>query len=146
MGFATGAFGCRGFFHLLLLADGEVFVGRFLADDRWPEARVRALCHKRTLPGSDRLEVVSGSIADRTTAARAMAGVTHVLHLATCKETPDDIMDVAVKGMFWLLEEARESDPRPQFILVGGDAGIGHFFYPDDDPITEAQPHRAYPG
>ena len=34
----------------------------------------------------------------------AMAGVTHVVHLATCKETPETVMDVTVKGMFWLLE------------------------------------------
>ena len=35
--------------------------------------------------------------------------MTHVLHLATCKETPEDIMDVAVKGLFWLLEGCRTS-------------------------------------
>ena len=40
---------------------------------------------------------------------RAVAGVTHVLHLATCKETPDDVMDVTVKGLFWLLEACRAS-------------------------------------
>jgi hypothetical protein len=28
---------------------------------------------------------------------------THVLHLATSKETPESVMDVAVKGIFWLL-------------------------------------------
>ena len=34
---------------------------------------------------------------------------THVVHLATVKETPDLVMDVTVKGMFQLLEVARES-------------------------------------
>ncbi|MEM7387023.1 MAG: NAD(P)-dependent oxidoreductase, partial [Verrucomicrobiota bacterium] len=76
----------------------------------------------------------------------AFAGVTHALHLATCKETPEDIMDVAVKGLFWMLEAARTSPSFKQFILVGGDASMGHFFFPHPLPVTETQPHSAYPG
>lgn len=38
-----------------------------------------------------------------------MAGVTHVVHLATVKETPDLVMDVTVKGLFQLLEVAKDS-------------------------------------
>jgi len=75
-----------------------------------------------------------------------MDGVTHVLHLATCKETSDIVMDVAVKGMFWLLEACRTSSTFQQFILLGGDAGMGHFFYPHPVPVTEQQKHSAYPG
>ena len=56
-----------------------------------------------------RLEIVKGNISDRETVRQAMKGVTHVLHCATCKETPDDVMDVTVKGLFWLLEECRAS-------------------------------------
>jgi nucleoside-diphosphate-sugar epimerase len=33
-----------------------------------------------------------------------------------------------------------------QFILIGGDAAMGHFFYPHPVPVTETQPHSAYPG
>ena len=33
-----------------------------------------------------------------------------------------------------------------QFILIGGDAGMGHFFYPHPVPVTETQKHSAYPG
>jgi nucleoside-diphosphate-sugar epimerase len=72
--------------------------------------------------------------------------VTHVLHLATCKETPDDVMDVTVKGLFWLLEACRTSASFQQFILIGGDAGMGHFVYPHPIPVTETQRHSAYPG
>ena len=72
--------------------------------------------------------------------------MTHVLHLATSKETPESIMDVAVKGMFWLLEACRSSPTFQQFILIGGDAGMGHFFYPHPVPVTETQKHSAYPG
>ena len=76
----------------------------------------------------------------------AMQGITHVLHCATCKETPEDVMDVTVKGLFWLLEECRTSASFKQIILIGGDAALGHFFYPHPLPVTEQQKHSAYPG
>jgi len=125
---------------------GQAFIPRFLAEPRFAGFTVRALCHNRKLAPQARLEVVSGSISDRAAVADAMAGVTHVLHLATCKETPEAVMDVAVKGMFWLLEAARESPVFEQFVLIGGDAAMGHFFYPRAAPVTEEQRHSAYPG
>jgi UDP-glucose 4-epimerase len=125
---------------------GRTFIDRILSDPRWRDARIRALCHQRALPESDRLEVVRGSIADRAIVAAALRDVTHVVHLATCKETPELVMDVTVKGMFWLLEEFRGSPTARQFILVGGDAAVGHFFYRHPGPITEQTPHQAYPG
>lgn len=125
---------------------GSAFLKSFLAESRFDGFVVRALCHSRPLAAHARLEVVSGSIEQRATVAAAMQDVTHVLHLATCKETPEAIMDVAVKGMFWLLEEARAQANFSQFILIGGDAGMGHFFYPHPIPVTETQPHSAYPG
>jgi UDP-glucose 4-epimerase len=127
---------------------GQAFITRLLSssDDRFGPFVVRALSHNRKLDPAARLEVVTGSIEHRETADRAVAGVTHVLHLATSKETPDSIMDVAVKGLFWLLEACRESPTLEQFILVGGDAAVGHFFYPHPSPVTEAQKHTAYPG
>ena len=69
-----------------------------------------------------------------------------MVHLATCKETPDVVIDVTVKGLFWLLEAFRTSPAAKQFILIGGDAGIGHFFYAREAPVTETTPHAAYPG
>ena len=125
---------------------GQHFIQRILADSNFDGATLRALCHNRTVEESDRLEMVRGSIADRATVDKAMEGVTHVLHLATCKETPEDVMDVTVKGLFWLLEAARESNGFQQFILIGGDAAMGHFFYPHPVPITEEQKHSPYPG
>ena len=62
-----------------------------------------------------------------------MAGVTHVLHLATCKETPEAIMDVAIKGLFWLLEACRSSPTFRQLVLIGGDASVG--------PLRPCPPH-----
>jgi UDP-glucose 4-epimerase len=125
---------------------GHVFLQRFLADPRFDAFTVRALCHQRVLPSGPRIEVVRGSIENQQTVLEAMRDVTHVLHLATCKETPDAIMDVAVKGMFWVLEACRLSPTFRQFILLGGDAGMGHFVYPHPIPVTETQRHSAYAG
>ena len=125
---------------------GQAFIARLLADPQRAGAIVRALCHNRKVPARDRVEVFSGSIESRGSVAEAMAGVTHVLHLATSKETPESIMDVAVKGLFWLLEACRTSPTFKQFVLIGGDAGMGHFFYPHPIPVTETQRHSAYPG
>jgi UDP-glucose 4-epimerase len=134
---------------LITGATGKVgvnFIRRFLADPVLDGVIVRALCHSRTLESQPRLEVARGSIADRAVVQSAMRDVTQVLHLATCKETPEDIMDVAVKGLFWILEECRTSQSFQQFILIGGDAGMGHFVYPHPLPVTETQKHSAYPG
>jgi nucleoside-diphosphate-sugar epimerase len=125
---------------------GRNLVDALLSERRWRQARVRALCHNRTLTETDRIEVVKGTIDDLGCVGRAMQGVTHVVHLATCKEIPETVMDVTVKGLFWLLEAFRESKTARQFILVGGDAAVGHFFYDHGEPITERTAHRAYPG
>lgn len=125
---------------------GRTLIKRLLADRDFDSVVVRALCHNRELEAVERLETVRGSIEHLATVEQALDGVTHVVHLATCKETPDQIMDVAVKGLFWLLETCRASPTFRQFILIGGDAGVGHFFYPHPIPVTETQRHSAYPG
>ena len=125
---------------------GHTFIERLLADPDYAAFSVRALCHNRLLEPTSRLEVIQGSISNQATVEAALKGVTHVLHLATCKETPQEIMDVAVKGLFWLLETCRVSPTFQQFILIGGDAAVGHFVYPHPLPVTEQQKHSAYPG
>lgn len=126
---------------------GRAFIHRLLfADSRFDSFTVRALCHQRELAPDPRIQSMRGSIENREVVEKAMDGVTHVLHLATVKETPEQIMDVAVKGLFWLLEACRTSKTFRQFIMVGGDAGMGHFVYPHPLPVTETQEHSAYPG
>ena len=125
---------------------GRVFIDRVLSDPAYDAVVIRALCHNRQLDQSERLEVMSGSVEHREVVDQAMQGVSHVVHLATCKETPERIMDVTVKGLFWLLENCRTNSAFEQFLMVGGDAGIGHFNYPRPAPVTEAQRHSAYPG
>jgi UDP-glucose 4-epimerase len=125
---------------------GSHFLNRALRSVDHSDVRIRALCHNRLLEPQARLEVVHGSLSDRTLVRKAITGITHVLHFATCKETPEDVIDVAIKGLFWLLEECRASPSFQQIILIGGDAALGHFFYPHALPVTEQQKHSAYPG
>ncbi len=123
---------------------GQTFIRQFLADR--PEGEIRAFCHNRIVEATDRVEVFRGDIKIQADVQAAMEGVTHVVHLATCKETPDDVMDVTVKGLFWMLEECRESTSFQQFILIGGDASMGHFVYPHPVPVTEQQKFSPYAG
>jgi UDP-glucose 4-epimerase len=110
------------------------------------DVNIRALCHNRVLEPQPRLEIVRGSISDREVVRASMKEITHVVHCATCKETPESVIDVTVKGLFWLLEECRVSHSFRQIILVGGDAALGHFFYRHPVPVTEQQKHSSYPG
>jgi UDP-glucose 4-epimerase len=125
---------------------GSHFIRRILGADGFEDVTIRALCHNRCLDPHPKLEIVRGSISDLEVVRAAMSGVTHVVHCATCKETDHSIIDVTVKGLFWLLEECRRSESFMQIILIGGDAALGHFFYPHLDPVTEQQKHSAYPG
>jgi UDP-glucose 4-epimerase len=125
---------------------GAHFIRRVLQSNDIRCIAIRALCHHRVPESDPRLEIVNGNISDRDTVCEAMKGITHVLHCATCKETVDDVIDVTVKGLFWLLEECRVSSSFKQIVLIGGDAAVGHFFYPHPAPVTELQKHSAYPG
>ena len=125
---------------------GQTFIRRLLADAAYNGFIVRTLLHNRDLETHERLETVRGSIQHLDVVQAALQDVTHVLHLATVKETPAEIMDVAVKGLFWLLEVCRTSPTFEQFILIGGDAAVGHCVYPREIPVTETQGHMAYQG
>ena len=68
---------------------GQAFIERFLGDPNFDLFTVRALCHRRQPAPHARIQNIHGSIEHRAVVEQAMEGVTHVLHLATCKETPD---------------------------------------------------------
>jgi nucleoside-diphosphate-sugar epimerase len=125
---------------------GRTLIDRLLADGRYESFKVRALCHNRVLPTTDRVEVVKGSIADRSLVQELIRDVTHVVHLATVKETPELVMEVTLGGLFWLLEACRSSPTLERFVLIGGDAGVGHCVVPHALPVTEEHRHTAYPG
>jgi len=107
--------------------------------------QVRALVHK-TPVGVRGVERVRGSVADLACVRRAMKGADAVCQLATTKEDPDTFIDVSIRGTYNLLEAARESPSVRRWILAGGDAAMGIYFYPQPGPINETMPHRAYPG
>ena len=75
---------------------GQAFLDRVLNDPNYNSVTIRALCHNRRLEPTDRMEVMTGSIEDQWVVSEAVKDVTHVLHLATVKETPEKIMDVAI--------------------------------------------------
>jgi nucleoside-diphosphate-sugar epimerase len=125
---------------------GQAFLPRFLESPRFQGWTAVALCHNRTIDESDRVSVVRGSLNDPGAVEKAMHGATHVLHMAAVKESPALAMDVAVKGMFVLLEAFRAATDADQFILIGGDCAVGHAFQRYDGPITETSPRRAYKG
>lgn len=125
---------------------GQHFIDKILDSRQHDEWSIRAFCHKRFIPQGERVEIFKGDISKRKDVLEAIDGITHVVHLATSKESPDSIIDTAIKGMFWLLEACRLSKTFQRFVLIGGDASIGHFFYPHSAPVTENQKHSAYPG
>ncbi len=117
----------------------------FLREPRFGDWTLRAICNNRTVD-HPAVEVVRASLSDAAAVRGAMEGVTHVLHMAAVKESPDLAIDVGVKGMFNLLEAFRVSPTSRQFVLIGGDCSVGHIFHRYDTPVTEAAPRRAYPG
>jgi len=125
---------------------GQNLIRRILTDPNYSGAILRAFCHNRLVETGERLHVFSGDMSNRDDVSGALDEITHVVHLATCKETPEEIMDTAVKGLFWLLEGCRESPTFQRIVMVGGDSSMGHFFYPHPAPVTERQKHSAYPG
>lgn len=125
---------------------GQNFLAQILTSEMHSDWSFVALCNNRVVQENERLRVERGSIADKAVIARAMGGVTHVLHLAAVKESPEQVIDVGVKGMFLLLEAFNSSRTAQQFILMGGDCSVGHIFHDYPAPINEDAPRKAYPG
>lgn len=125
---------------------GQNCLARLASCEKLAGARTVILCHNRTVASAANTEVIQGSLSDPETIAKAMDGVTHVIHMAAVKESPNQVIDVAIKGLFLLLEQARQSPSFEQVILIGGDCSVGHIFHSYDAPITEASPRRAYQG
>ena len=124
---------------------GNHFLAAFSDAARFKDWSVRAIVHNRPVE-HPRVETFKASLSDAGEVAKALEGVTHVLHMAAVKESPDLAMDVGVKGMFNLMEAFRASATAKQFILIGGDCSVGHIFYDYGAPITETSPKMAYPG
>jgi len=85
-------------------------------------------------------------LADAAAVAELVSGQDAVLHLATCKESREGVIDVSARGTFHLLEAAKESGRCQRFVLASGDAVNGIYFYPQPEPLREDRPLAAYPG
>jgi len=105
---------------------------------------VRALVH-RTPVEAEGVQSIAGSITDPEACREVVAGADAVVQLATTKEDPDSFFDVSVRGTLNALEACRGEDIE-QFILFGGDAAFGIWFYPQPVPIDETHRLMAYPG
>jgi UDP-glucose 4-epimerase len=105
---------------------------------------VRALAHRTPIVSAG-VQTVAGSVTDAEAVREVVHGADVVLQLATAKEDPATFFDVSVRGTLNILEACRLERPR-QFILLGGDAAFGIWFYPQPIPIDETHPLTAYPG
>lgn len=105
---------------------------------------VQALVH-RTPVVNDNVTSISGSITDADAVDATVRGADIVVQLATTKEDADTFFDVSIRGTFNILEACRRHGVK-QFILLGGDAAQGIWFYPHPIPIDENHPLTAYPG
>jgi nucleoside-diphosphate-sugar epimerase len=69
-----------------------------------------------------------------------------VIHLATCKEDRDGVIELSARGTFNLLDAAMRTKALKRFLLASGDAVNGIYFNPQPVPIREDVPLVAYPG
>jgi UDP-glucose 4-epimerase len=104
----------------------------------------RVLVHRTPVAGRN-VTSIAGSITDPAAVAEVVRGCEIVVQLATAKEDAATFFDVSVRGTFNLLEACRREKVK-QFILFGGDAALGIWFYPQPIPIDENHPRAAYPG
>ena len=82
---------------------GQTFIRQLFHNPAFDHFVVRALLHNRGIEPRERLETVRGSIQHQEVVQEAMRDVTHVLHLATVKETPAQIMDTSRQERLSLL-------------------------------------------
>ncbi len=105
---------------------------------------VRALVHSTPVMG-DNVTSVAGCITDAAAVEQTVSGADIVVQLATTKEDAGTFFDVSVRGTFNVLEACRKHGVK-QFILFGGDAALGIWFYAQPEPLDESHPLKAYPG
>lgn len=88
---------------------GQAFIDTLLTQPPFDDVIVRALCHNLTLPPHDRNRSARGSISDENAVQQAMQARRMSCISPPAKKPLHDIMDVAVKGLFWILEASRQS-------------------------------------
>jgi nucleoside-diphosphate-sugar epimerase len=107
--------------------------------------RVTGLRHRHPV-GVAGVEEVQADPADAAVMERLVLRHDAVIHLATCKEDRNGVMDLSARGTFNLLDAAMRTRALARFILASRDAVNGVYFRPQPAPIREDLPMAAYPG
>lgn len=135
----------------VLVTGGAGFIGSHTVDVLLAQgAQVRVLDNfvtgkRGNLPASGRLEIIAGDIRDRATVAQAVAGMSHVLHLAAqvsvqaSIEQPFDSYSHNIAGFVTVLEAARQAGVK-RLVYASSAAVYGT---PAQLPLEEASPTMA---
>jgi len=107
--------------------------------------QVRALCHRYAV-GVPGVQEVRGDVADAKLIDDLVAQSDAIIHLATCKEDREALINVSMQGTFNLLDAAMRTGTPRRVILASGDAVNGIYFNRQPVPIREDMPLVAYPG
>lgn len=121
------------------LAQGAEVIGAM----RW-RSRTENIEHLR-----GKIRLVDCDLRDTASVRRllTMSAPTHVIHLAaqsfvgTSWHTPNETISTNMTGQVNLLEGIREMPSPPRFLVIGTSEEYG-LVYPDEMPITEANPLR----
>jgi nucleoside-diphosphate-sugar epimerase len=92
------------------------------------------------------VEDVQLDIADYEAIEAQIARSDAVIHLASCKEDRDAVINVSAKGTFNILDASMRTKKPKRVVLASGDAVNGIYFNRQPVPIREDMPMVAYPG
>ncbi|GAH35433.1 unnamed protein product, partial [marine sediment metagenome] len=88
---------------------------------------IRALIHRTPITGEG-IESIPGSVTDPEAVRQVVDSTDAVVYMATTKEDSDTFFDVSIRGTFNVLEACQDEDIQ-QFVMFGGDATQGIWFY-----------------
>jgi nucleoside-diphosphate-sugar epimerase len=107
----------------------------------------RVLACDRCLPvGVEGVDERQLDVADYAAVEEAVSASDAVIHLASCKEDREALINTSTRGTFNVLDAAMRTKAPKRVILASGDAVMGIYFYPQPLPIREDMPLAAYPG
>ena len=115
------------------------------------EALLAEGCHviavnRRWPVGIAGVEEVRADVGDAAAMEALVAHSDAVIHLATCKEDREALVETSFQGTFNLLDAIARGKTPKRFILASGDAVNGIYYNRQPVPIREDMPLVAYPG